>query len=536
MSTSSSPVGNEPVTAYDETPYPSSSFPQSHPNRLAAMARLFGIPAAAPMAARVLELGCADGANLLPMAEQMPGASFLGVDASKVQISSGQKAIEAAGLKNVELRQQNILDFQAPDAKFDYIIVHGVYSWVPDAVREKILSICEAHLAEKGVAYISYNALPGWNMRRSIRDMMLFHARNFTDPAMKVQQARALLAFMSDSVPTENNPYGLLLKQELGFMSGQLDNYLRHDVLEEENTPCYFHEFIGRATKHGMQYLSEPSIAQMLAANFPEKVRDTLAKLQNQIVAQEQYMDFLRNRAFRQTLLCRQAVAIRRNLSPEGMKQFAFSSLLKRTNSPVDLTAGVAVNFATVAGAQIGANDPFVKALLQIFAETNGVRAIAFGELLDTARLRSRSFFPAAGENRDAVDEATLQGNLLNLLAKGVLELWAEPVAFGQNVSEKPLVSALGRHQALNARLITNRLHQSVPADALSRYIVDACDGTRTKEEIVARLVERVKEGKLEIKEGQQKLADEERLRLVLRPRVDAALRALGDNGFFAPN
>lgn len=531
MSTNSAP---ESISRYDETPYPSAAFGQTHPNRLAAMARLLGIAAKDPSKARVLELGCADGSNLLPMAAHFPEATFVGIDASRVQVNAGQQTLAAVGLKNVELRHQDILEFPATEGKFDYIIAHGVYSWVPNAVREKILAICSEHLTETGVAYISYNAYPGWNMRRSLRDMMLYHVRGFTDGKAKVQQARALLAFLAESVPADNNAYGMLLKTELAFMGNQSDNYLLHDILGDENTPFYFHEFVGQAAKHGLQYLAEPSVAEMLAANFPEKVQQTLAQLNKQIIAQEQYMDFLRNRSFRQTLLCRSNVVVRRALQPALLKEFSFRSLLIRATGTVELVPGVPVNFIAASGAQIAATDTFVKALLLALIETKGVAAIGYAALLERSRERSRAFVGEAGADRDQMDENTLQNNLMSLLAKGFVEIHAEPIAVRTDVPAKPEVSALARHQALNARVITNRIHQSVPADLLSRYIIAACDGTRTQDEILAALIEQVKDGKLQVNEGSVKVTDEQKLRAFLKPGLEAGLVALAGAGFFA--
>lgn len=498
------------------------------------MARLFGVRAADPSKARVLELGCADGSNLLPMADQAPGSSFLGLDASKVQIDVGRRALAASNLKNVELRHQDIRDFPVSEGKFDYIIAHGVFSWVPETVREKILAICAEHLTENGIAYISYNARPGWNMRQSLRDMMLFHTRQLTDPKAKVQQARALLAFMAESVPTENSAYGLLLKGELKYMSSQPDNFLVHDILGEENAPLYFHDFVSRATRHGMQYLSETGLAEMLTANFPEKVRQTLGQLNNQLVAQEQYMDFIRNRTFRQTLLCRANVAIGRNLTPASLSQFAFRSLLQDATGPIELMPGVAVSFVTVGGIQITSTDAFIKAALWRLMETKGVVAISFQDLLKTARSRSRAFLGEVPPNRDAIDEATLQANLMNLLAKGFVDIYAEPVAVRVEIPERPMVSALTRYQALNSRLIANRIHQAIPADIPSRFVIAACDGTRTVDEILSDLVARAKEGGIQVKEGAVEITDKAKLRELLRPAMDTSLAALAKGGFLA--
>lgn len=532
--TTSAAATTPATTTYDETPYPSAAFPQSHPSRLAAMGRLFGLNPTSPAKARVLELGCADGSNLLPMAEQHPGATFLGIDASQVQIAAGQQALAAAALTNVELRFQNILDFPAAEGKFDFIIVHGIYSWVPEPVREKILAICQEHLTEHGIAYVSYNALPGWNMRRSLRDMMLFHTRGLAQPQAKVQQARALLKFLADSVPTENNAYGLLLKSELQLVSGMADGHLFHDLLGDVNAPVYLHEFVAHASRCGLQYLSEPSLAHMLAGNFPDAVRDTLAKVGNNIIAQEQYMDFLRNRSFRQTLLCRAQAPVKRKVGAEQMSRFAFQSLLRPNAAPLDLAAGVVVNVPTAGGAQISTADPFLKAVFQKLTEA-GSRAVAFAALLAAARAASRPHLGDLPANRDAIDEATLASNLMNLYSKGFVELWAEPVAVSLAVAEQPRVSALMRHQALNARFITNRVHQPVPVDIFGRHVVEACDGTRTLEQIFERLAGLVKTGKLQVAEGGQPVTDDAKLRALLLPRVEAILKVLAQNGFFAP-
>lgn len=534
MSTSDTPISQN-STPYDETPYPSSAFPQTHPNRLAAMARLFGIEAAAPSNARVLELGCADGANLLPMAAMAPETSFLGIDSSKVEIEAGRKAVAAAGLKNIELRQQDIMDFPASEGKFDYIIAHGVYSWVSETVREKLLAICAEHLTDNGVAYVSYNAHPGWNMRRSIRDMMMFHLRNFPEPKVKVQQARALLAFLTESVPTENNVYGALLKNELAHLNNYPDSFLLHDVLGQENTPFYFHEFVTQAGNHGLAYLAESSFSEMLTVNFPEKVRQTLGQLDNQIIAQEQYMDFLRNRSFRQTLLCRATTPLNRNITPDRLTRLSFRSLLRNATGPVELVPGVPVSFVAANGAQITSADAFVKAVLWTLLETKSVAAISYRDLLEGARARSRAFLGEVPANRDEIDDATLQTNLLNLLVRGTVELYAEPVSVQTEVPAKPTATAVARYEALNARMVTNRLHQPVPADMVVRYLLAACDGSRTPEQMVDFLVDAAKGGQLLVNEGSAQITDTEKLRVVFRPRVEAGLTALANGGFFAP-
>ena len=79
------------------------------------------------------------------------------------------------GLTNVTLRHASITDVDESYGKFDYIIAHGVFSWIPTEVREKLLDICAKNMAPGGVAYVSYNTYPGWYLRGAAHDLMKFH-------------------------------------------------------------------------------------------------------------------------------------------------------------------------------------------------------------------------------------------------------------------------------------------------------------------------------------------------------------------------
>src|SRR5262249_30408638 len=161
---------------YDEVPYSSKPFPQTHPDNLATVATLFGMTPPPVERCRVLELGCAAGGNLLPLAAALPGSRFVGIDLSRRQIDDGRPGREALGLRNFRLRHRSILDVGADFGQFDYILCHGVYSWVPAPVQDKILEVCAGHLAPNGVAYVSYNTYPGWHIPGAVRAMMRYHA------------------------------------------------------------------------------------------------------------------------------------------------------------------------------------------------------------------------------------------------------------------------------------------------------------------------------------------------------------------------
>ncbi|HXV73592.1 MAG TPA: class I SAM-dependent methyltransferase, partial [Sphingomonadales bacterium] len=187
------------VFSYDLVPYHSLPFAGTHPNHLAAIATIFGMKPPAIETCRILEMACASGGNIIPMAAYLPGCEAVGIDLSARQIEEGEKTIKALGLKNIELRCHGIQDISAKLGKFDYIIAHGVYSWVTDDVRKKIVAVCKENLTENGVAYVSYNTYPGWHMPQALREMMLYHTAAFKDHKARVGQARAFLRFLFEA-------------------------------------------------------------------------------------------------------------------------------------------------------------------------------------------------------------------------------------------------------------------------------------------------------------------------------------------------
>src|SRR5260370_37085826 len=149
-------MADVPQSTYEEIPYSSNPFSYTHPDNLATVGMLMGMTPPSVERCRVLELGCAGGGNLIPMALALPESQFLGIDLSPRQIAMGQEVIDTLGLTNIKLRSMSIMDVKDDDGPYDYIICHGVYSWVPAEVQDKILTICNRNLGPTGVAYVSY--------------------------------------------------------------------------------------------------------------------------------------------------------------------------------------------------------------------------------------------------------------------------------------------------------------------------------------------------------------------------------------------
>lgn len=470
------------ATTYDVVPYESFPFPDTHPDRLATLGRLFGLRPPSLTNCRVLELGCASGGNLIPMALAMPEAEFVGVDLSSVQVAQGQQAITELGLGNIRLLPISITDIDESLGQFDYILTHGVYSWVPNEVQEKILSICARQLSANGVAYVSYNTLPGWRMRGLIRDAMRFHAMQFDDPALRVAQARGILDFLAKWVPAENNAYGMLLRSELDTLRNAADYYILHEHLEDINEPIYFHEFVERAGRHGLQYLAEADISTMLASNFPQGVFETLVRIAPDVIRQEQFMDFLRNRTFRQTLLVRREHSIVRTLTPQCVSALWVSAALTSVSGNPDPASSQDAVFQGPKGGMVSTANAVTKAAIQILARRWPGR-VSFSQLLDGANELVARNGERISPKPGLSPESILASDLLQCHMGGMVELHSAPAPFVTEPGERPMASPLARWQAAKGlRRVTTMRHEVAFIDEGSGKLLGLLDGTRTRE------------------------------------------------------
>lgn len=491
------------VRAYDEFPYESYSFPLTHPERLATIATLFGLQPAPAPTARVLELGCGAGGNLVPMAASMPGATFRGYDLSGVQVQQAQDLIRALGLRNIAVEQRNILEVGGAPDKFDYIICHGVFSWVPENVQEKIFSTCREALNANGVALVSYNTYPGWHMRESIRGMMLYHARQFDDPKLQVTQSRALLDFLVKSVSAEKNPYGMYLAGELKLLSATADSYIAHEHLEHWNTPAYFYQFVERAARHGLQYLGEAEFSTMVVKNLAAPVAETLSRGIRDVIRMEQYMDFIRNRTFRSTLLCHQEQRLDRNVESARVTRLHVAAGVEPVDAKADVRSTQNETFKTLGGIQFHTAMPLTKAAIRVLSSA-WPRAVHFGDLLAGAR---RLIGTTDGMD-DADAEQRLAADVLQLYAANAVELHSIPSSFVTSVSEKPSTSALVRLQASTGARVTNLRHESLRVNDVERRMLGLLDGSRRRRDVIEQLVAAVDSGELSLKRADQPIAD----------------------------
>jgi len=467
------------ASPYDAVLYPARAFIQTHPDRLATLAALFGIAAPPPDACRVLELGCGAGGNLLPMAVSLPGSTFVGIDTSRRAIERARAVTVQLGLTNIAFEEISIEDYDVPGGGVDYVIAHGVFSWVPDPVRERLLGLCASALSEHGVAYVSYNALPGGHPRRALREMLAYHLDAIEQPEQRMTAARGLLKLLGAAGEADAE-LAKTLGAEARKLSEHVDGLFFHDTLARENLPLYFHEFVARANAHGLRYLTEAEFSETQLGALPQQLQGALLKIADP-VRREQYLDFLKERMFRQTLLVHDAIEFDRTPHPRRLAALAVSAPL-RWGVGQDASR---VTFTGPGGAHLTTDHPLVISVLQKIG--NAWPAAPW--IADLS---------GCAEELPAICDA-----LLRCFAANLVRLHVHPPAVSTVVAEKPRVSALTRLEAARGDMLTTARHTGIRLDdELGQRLVCLLDGTRDRAALVEELRAGAAMGPVELAAG----------------------------------
>ena len=509
--------------AYDEVPYASFPFPQTNPSTNRAIAYLFGLNTPDPASARILELGCASGNNILSIAARFPNAQCVGIDLSAAQIEEGNARITELGITNLSLEQKSILDIDATFGQFDYIICHGVFSWVPRAVQEGILRICKQNLSPDGIAYVSYNTLPGWNHIAAIREMMLYHTAAFTDPTQKAQQARLLLKFMRESIkPQGKSFYADILETEDTILTGQSDWYLLHDHMEEHNIPYYFHQFMDMARSNDLQYLAETSLSGMFSQNLPEETAKALAN-NGDIVRTEQYLDFIYNRRFRSTLLCHNNRVLRRNLDAKDIQDQFFTSqfILPDMIKEYVLGSGAALTFTTQNNRSLTTDNPvMIAALIVLSQQKNKPLAMAVLCIKAIECLKQHNINAPLDESEIANLLAT---QFLRCIFLDGIVLHLDAGDCSVEVSEKPKAFSLAAYQAAKQEWLTTLHQATLTITPFDRALLPLLNGENDVEALTAALLPYFETGALSIHLDDQKIIDTK----TIQEKLPEAIRSI---------
>jgi SAM-dependent methyltransferase len=452
--------------AYDRVHYPARPHHQTRPDHLELLARLFGMTPRPAPEARILEIGCGTAENLLLAAECFPSARFVGIDLSADQIAAGEKLRAAAGLENVDLRAFDLAQIDASFGAFDYIVAHGVYSWVPAAVRESLLEVIKLRLAPQGVAFISHNVWPGAHAKQLARGIMRYRSRAITEAGERAAAGRAALEQVVRLANPNERLYRATVAEQAKLASEREDHILFHDDLAEVCDSTWFWEMAERLGAHDLQFLADANAERLGSAGLSaEALRAAAANAGGDVVALEQELDFLGDRAFRMTLACHAQVALNRPLTPALMPELhvgldpGVAEIKLDGDAPADPLA------VSTQSTQVRITDPLAKGAL-----------IALGEVWPGS-------LPFATLAADTLPNAALAPELaarvLDLFRSGLVALSPRPPTFATRPPARPRASALARLQAGHGGPVMNLRHTYSELDDDERALLPLLDGTR---------------------------------------------------------
>jgi len=462
---------------YDTLYYPDYLHPQTHPRRLQAVSLLLGHDAPDLKGARVLELGASSGTNLIAMAMGHPEASFVGVDLAAKRVEEGLLQIHRVGLKNVELKVMSATQIDPALGLFDYIIAHGLFSWVPAPVRAGILQTCAQSLTPKGVAFISYNIFPGWAHRWLAGHFM----RGFSDPnlrpAERARQARELLSHLVETTDgVLHDGYEIEAKR----LNEQPNGYLFHEYMGAAHHPYFFRDFVGEARDASLEYLGESESLTYLDPRAT--ARDTGSgppDFGGDVIEAQQYIDFAEGRYFRQSLLFKAGQGVGGMLSRDALPQLHITADV-RILLPLRLHSDLPERLQ-VGEDEVREGRPLLKAAYTLLGET-WPAAISFDDLLR----RARGLLGRKGKAGESVDRQALHDALYSAYLADRIHLEGRSPRLANKPSSHPVASPLARHQLArgDAWLSTLR-HDSLTVDDATRLLLPLLDGSRDLDTLV---------------------------------------------------
>ena len=473
-------------STYDGIPYPGFTFSQTHPDLLATMGRLHGLSTADPRACRVLEAGCGTGANLLLMAHTLPESEFVGIDLSAVQIDIAKTGASELGLKNVSFEQRDILGVDPQQlGRFDYIIAHGIFSWVPADVRQALIDIYSGCLSENGVGFISFNSYPGCHLRQMAWEPMRFHVSGIDSGPKKVEEGKKLLAALANAAAPDSI-YRSILWDELKRLVEKPLAASFHDDFESTNQPYYFHEFSSAMRSSGLKYLTEAEPQWLNFADLPPNAQTFLHSLDSDIEKREQYLDFVRCTRFRNVLVCNENAKTTHVPDVTAVKDFFVAAEIAPVSDDEKVGNYEAKNFSRPDGASLGIGHPLTKAAL-VHLGNVFPRRIRFDELVLAAEALLET-------SSSADDIATLVKCLSDMTVVGYVRLHSYEPVCSYTLSERPIANEFTAWQARSdsdSIALFNHITLHPEID-ITRDLIPLLDGTKDHTDLVSAMNKRL--------------------------------------------
>ncbi len=329
---------------------------------------------------RYLELGCGQGMGLCLLAAANPQGQFVGVDFLPEHVNHGRAVAQAAGLTNIQFSNGDFValaqQWPAAFGQFDYVTLHGVYSWITPPVRTALVRCLGHATAPGGLVYIGYNAQPGWLGSVPFRHISRLLKEESDQPSEAVMQAS--IALFDQLAAGGANSFRILpgLKSRLAAVKRQANNYLIHEYLHEGWHPLWHSEVAKEVADGGLAFVGTASLAEtLLPGALPPPLRATIAEQASSVLRMD-VQDLVINQSFRRDVF-RPASS-----SPSVASDAVLDAMMLHLLKPVDSDSlTIATSFSEIT-LQAPAYAEIVAAL--------GSGARSMGELLALPAMRKQ--------------------------------------------------------------------------------------------------------------------------------------------------
>jgi SAM-dependent methyltransferase len=517
------------LNPYDELPYDCRAIPATAPEQLVICSRLFGGPTPPWQKTRVLELGCGDGANLIRLAFYDRDSEYVGVDGSEVHIRRAKEASHLFGFNNLNFAHKDLRLFaQEQGEPFDFIIVHGLYSWVPEDVRSSIRTILQSRLSANGLAYVSYNTFPGWKVRGVVRETLQRHTEQLSNLHEKAQKARAMARFFAAKVKTGTHPYQPLLTWEYELAGNSSDSTLIHDYLADVNDAFWFRDFMAGIQQVGLAYVAD-AWYQQPGGLVTSRQHEELAELKLERLLLEESVDMLTYRQLRASLLCHQGQE-QATPDPNALLDEVFLACsLTNSSDPFRLERGVPEVFRDARGTETKLESPLAKVVFWLLANL-----WPGGGTLSSLVEQANQLLAAQSLAQGTPDEVVeLKKTIYDHVLSGhVVQRYQEP-ASRVPLGPHPKATRLARWEAERHEHLSTPMHLVIPVDYFHRQVVRRLDGTKSEEQLVRDFMREVLEHGHQLHLPDLPTDDPGRLEESLDQWVRKAVGAINAWGFF---
>ncbi|MEM6364397.1 MAG: class I SAM-dependent methyltransferase [Planctomycetota bacterium] len=459
--------------AYDRFAYTGAPDPLIHLRHLEVASTMFGLQPADISTCRVLELGCADGTNLLPYAVEFPGSTFVGIDRAAERIQQANLAVKELDLANISFRHADVCDIGAELGEFDYVLVPGVYSWVNEEARDAIIRVCHECLHDDGIAAISYNTRPGWNWMDGLREFMTQRV-NPSDPSQQqIAQAREAVELLVSLTP-ESTAHGAYYKRIRDDLRQRRDTYLYHEYLTGLSQSFYFHEFEQPLRNRGLKYVADADFKLASGFGLDSHGRAAIAKTPTE--QKEQLRDFLLHTSYRRSIICHEGVTPTQTPQHELLQQLEIVWEKSLSEVAVGFSRPIELSFDQ---GSVTISDPLTMAAIGVL-KNQWPNSISFANLHDKARESLQEAMGTVSATSSKLNEAnTLARTLLAFQGVGLLRAFRTSPRMTKEISNRPRVASHVRFAAKHGMAVVNQWHTSLPQlSREQRYLLQHLDGS----------------------------------------------------------